>query len=76
VSGDAVDVVAPLKEESKVPLRLHGSLSLNRALMAVHPCTGLDITAARELNVEMVVLKREPTAGFRRSRPTVTCSIR
>jgi hypothetical protein len=34
VSSDAVDVVARLKEESKVPLRSHGSLSLNRALMA------------------------------------------
>ena len=34
VSGDAVDVVAQLKEESDVPLRSHGSLSLNRALMA------------------------------------------
>jgi dihydrofolate reductase len=34
VSGDAVDVVARLKEESKVPLRSHGSLSMNRALMA------------------------------------------
>jgi dihydrofolate reductase len=34
VSGDAVDIVARLKEESGVPLRSHGSLSLNRALMA------------------------------------------
>jgi len=34
VSGDAVDVVARLKEESQVPLRSHGSLSMNRALMA------------------------------------------
>jgi dihydrofolate reductase len=34
VNGDAVDVVARLKEESEVPLRSHGSLSLNRALMA------------------------------------------
>jgi dihydrofolate reductase len=34
VSGDAVDVVTRLKEESDVPLRSHGSLSLNRALMA------------------------------------------
>jgi dihydrofolate reductase len=34
VRGDAVDVVARLKEESGVPLRSHGSLSLNRALMA------------------------------------------
>ena len=34
VGGDAVDVVARLKEESDVPLRSHGSLSMNRALMA------------------------------------------
>jgi dihydrofolate reductase len=32
--GDAVDVVARLKQESDVPLRSHGSLSMNRALMA------------------------------------------
>ena len=32
--GDAVDVVARLKEESAVPLRSHGSLAMNRALMA------------------------------------------
>ena len=32
--GDAVDVVARLKAESAVPLRSHGSLSLNRTLMA------------------------------------------
>ncbi|MEV4623471.1 dihydrofolate reductase family protein [Asanoa sp. NPDC049573] len=34
VRGDAVDVVARLKQESPVPLRSHGSLSMNRALMA------------------------------------------
>jgi dihydrofolate reductase len=34
VSGDAVDVVARLKEESSLPLRSHGCLSMNRALMA------------------------------------------
>jgi dihydrofolate reductase len=34
VAGDAVDVVTRLKEESDVPLRSHGSLSMNRALMA------------------------------------------
>ena len=34
VRGDAVDVVARLKEESEVPLRSHGSLSMNRAPMA------------------------------------------
>jgi dihydrofolate reductase len=32
--GDAVEVVARLKDESDVPLRSHGSLSMNRALMA------------------------------------------
>jgi dihydrofolate reductase len=34
VHGDAVEVVARLKEESEVPLRSHGSLSMNRALLA------------------------------------------
>jgi dihydrofolate reductase len=34
VSGDAIDIIARLKEDSTVPLRSHGSLSLNRALMA------------------------------------------
>ena len=34
VRGDALDVVARLKEASNVPLRSHGSLSMNRALMA------------------------------------------
>ncbi|WP_280195984.1 dihydrofolate reductase family protein [Nocardia farcinica] len=33
-AGDAVDIVARLKAESDVPLRSHGSLSMNRALMA------------------------------------------
>ncbi|MEO3764340.1 dihydrofolate reductase family protein [Streptomyces sp. B5E4] len=32
--GDAVDVVARMKEESDVPLRSHGSLAMNRSLMA------------------------------------------
>jgi dihydrofolate reductase len=34
VTGDAVETIARLKEESELPLRSHGSLSLNRALMA------------------------------------------
>src|SRR4030088_2527969 len=34
VRGDAADVVAQLKKEFDVPLRSHGSLSMNRALMA------------------------------------------
>ena len=33
-SGDAVEVVARLKQQSDVPLRSHGSLAMNRALMA------------------------------------------
>jgi dihydrofolate reductase len=32
--GDAVDVVARLKQESDVPLRSHGSLAMNRSLLA------------------------------------------
>src|SRR3954471_2620021 len=70
VSGDAVDVVAGLKEQSDVPLRSHGSLSLNRALMAaglvdfVHVTlfpvitgqTGLDpiFRGARDFDLELV----------------------
>ena len=34
VAGDAVEIVTRLKEGSDVPLRSHGSLSLNWALMA------------------------------------------
>ena len=34
VSADALDVVARLKDESTVPLRSHGSVAMNRALMA------------------------------------------
>jgi dihydrofolate reductase len=33
-SGDAIDVVTQLKEGSDLPLRSHGSLAMNRALMA------------------------------------------
>lgn len=34
VAEDAVDAIARFKEESDVPLRSHGSLTLNRAFMA------------------------------------------
>jgi dihydrofolate reductase len=44
VSGDAVEVVARLKEESEVPLRSHGSLSINRALMAAGLVDRLQVT--------------------------------
>ena len=43
-SGDAVDVVKRLKEESDVPLRSHGSLSMNRALMAAGLVDRLQVT--------------------------------
>ena len=43
-AGDAVDVVARLKEESEVPLRSHGSLSMNRALMAAGLVDRLQVT--------------------------------
>ena len=44
VSGDAVDVVARLKQESEAPLRSHGSLSLDRALMAAGLVDRLQVT--------------------------------
>ena len=44
VSGDTVDVVARLKEESEVPWRSHGSLSLNRALMTAGLVDLLQVT--------------------------------
>jgi dihydrofolate reductase len=44
VPGNAVDVVARLKEESEVPLRSHGSLSVNRALMAAGLVDVLQVT--------------------------------
>ncbi|WP_153504244.1 dihydrofolate reductase family protein [Cumulibacter manganitolerans] len=34
VSGDAVEIVTQMKAESDAPIRSHGSLSLNHALMA------------------------------------------
>jgi dihydrofolate reductase len=44
MSGDAVDLVARLKAESDVPLRSHGSLSLNRALLAAGLVDRLQVT--------------------------------
>jgi riboflavin biosynthesis pyrimidine reductase len=44
VRGDAVDIVAQLKEESQVPLRSHGSLSLNWALMAAGLVDRIQVT--------------------------------
>ena len=43
-SGDAVEVVTRLKEESDVPLRSHGSLSLNRSLLAAGLVDRIQVT--------------------------------
>jgi dihydrofolate reductase len=42
--GDAVEVVARLKEQSEMPLRSHGSVSMNRALMAAGLVDRLQLT--------------------------------
>jgi len=44
VRGDAVEVVARLKVESEVPLRSHGSLSMNRSLMAADLVDRVQVT--------------------------------
>jgi dihydrofolate reductase len=44
VNGDAVDVITRLKQESEVPLRSHGSLSLNWALMAAGLVDRIQVT--------------------------------
>jgi dihydrofolate reductase len=44
VSGDAIDVVARLKEQSDVPLRSNGSLAMNRALMAAGLVDRIQVT--------------------------------
>ncbi len=44
LSGDPVETVARLKEESDAPLRSHGSLTLNRALMAAGLVDRLQLT--------------------------------
>jgi dihydrofolate reductase len=43
-TGDAVEIVERLKEESGVPLRSHGSLPLNRALLAAGLVDRIQIT--------------------------------
>ncbi|MEJ2885524.1 dihydrofolate reductase family protein [Actinomycetospora aeridis] len=44
VPGDAVDIVARLKQSSDVPLRSHGSLTLNWALLAAGLVDRIQIT--------------------------------
>ena len=42
--GDAVDIVSRMKEESDVPIRSHGSISLNRDLLAAGVVDRLQVT--------------------------------
>jgi dihydrofolate reductase len=44
VAEDALDAVPRLKAESRVPLRCHGSLSMNRALLAAGLVDRLEVT--------------------------------
>lgn len=44
VRGDGVEAIARLKDESDVPLRSHGSLSLNRALMSAGLVDRIQVT--------------------------------
>ena len=48
--GDAVEVVSRLKEESDVPLRSHGSLTLNRALLAAGLVDRVQVTIFPVIN--------------------------
>lgn len=43
-AGDALEVVVRMKEESDVPIRSHGSLSMNRALMEAGLVDRLQVT--------------------------------
>jgi dihydrofolate reductase len=44
LSGDPVDAIARLKKESDMPLRSHGSLTLNRALLAAGMVDRVQVT--------------------------------
>jgi dihydrofolate reductase len=44
IAEDAVEAVPRLKEESPVPLRSHGSISMNRALLAAGLVDRLEVT--------------------------------
>jgi dihydrofolate reductase len=48
--GDAVEIVARLKEESDLPLRSHGSLTLNRALLAAGLVDRVQVTIFPVIN--------------------------
>ncbi|MGI5130057.1 dihydrofolate reductase family protein [Pseudonocardia sp. CA-107938] len=48
--GDAVEAVTRLKEESTVPLRSHGSLSLNRSLLSAGLVDRIELTVFPVIN--------------------------
>jgi len=50
LSGDPVEAVARLKEESDLPLRSHGSLTLNRALLAAGLVDRVQVTIFPVIN--------------------------
>jgi dihydrofolate reductase len=50
LSGDPVEAVARLKEESDLPLRSHGSLTLNRALLAAGLVDRIQVTIFPVIN--------------------------
>ena len=50
VSSDAVNAIARLKEQSDVPLRSHGSLTLNRALLAAGLVDRVQVTLFPVIN--------------------------
>lgn len=50
LSGDAVETIARLKEESDVPLRCHGSLTLNRTLLAAGLVDRIQVTVFPVIN--------------------------
>ena len=51
-AGNAVDVVAKLKQASDVPLRSHGSLSMNRALMGAGLVDYIHVTLFPVVNAQ------------------------
>ena len=67
VNGDAVDVIARLKEASAVPLRSHGSLSMNRALMGAGLVDRVQVTI-----FPVITGQTGARADLRRTRPTST----
>jgi len=68
VKDDAVDAVARLKDESEVPWRSHGSLFMNRALMAAGLVDRVQVTLFLLSPARPVITRSS------RARPTSTSS--